>query len=593
MKMKFKTRLILVNVGIAVALIALICILITQGIASYSIKNKIDNLSAIANEASIMINQSIRSTQLSDQDEMLYTAGGSFYAKEISKVYSVQVMLFDKNINLVGSTLEDTEDSQYKQYASQVIQSGKQSYVYTEIGNTKHIIFFSPVMINNNSVGICALFTTTTEIDRLVYQTMLLFIYAGIGAGLISAVMYTYAYANMLKPINRLVEYTKKIAQGKTLALPDIPYKGNDEIAELIKSNISMVEQIKENIEEANYEKEKLSAVISSMQDAVIAVNLSNEILTFNKKLNEYFSADSDFFSVIPQIDETIKKVINSRENVSSEFEFGGKNFLMSGNLIASQNKEGGVLIVIRDITAIKKIEEEQNKFISSVSHELKTPLTTIIGYIDMLQRRGTQDEQMTQKALKTTKKETQRLLRLVNDLLNINRYNSIDFDFIFTNIDPNALIEEAVSEMNVKGSQYDTAVVYTPMVLPEIKGDYDRLKQVLINVIDNAIKYSKPDDIVKVTATFDEKNLEITVRDFGDGIPEDMQEKVFDTFYRVEEDRSRLRGGFGLGLSIVKNIIHKHSGTVKIESIIGQGTLVVITLPLIIVKGDDDNEEN
>lgn len=593
MKMKFKTRLILVNVSIAVALITLICILVTQGIASYSIKNTVTNLTTTANEASIMINQSIRSTQLSDQDEMLYKTGGSFYAKEIAKVYSLQVMLFDKDINLIDSTIDDIEGTQYKQYASQVMDSGKQSYIYTDIANVNYIIFFSPVLINNNSVGVCALFASTAEIDRLLYKIIFLFVYAGIGASVISAITYTYAYARMLNPINRLVQYTKEIAQGNTLSLPDIPYKGNDEIAELIESNISMVEQINEKIEEANYEKEKLSAVIASMQDAVIAVNLSNEILTFNKKLNEYFSADSDFFSIIPNIDETIKKVIISRENVSSEFEFGGKNFLMSGNLIASQNKEGGVLIVIRDITAIKKIEEEQNKFISSVSHELKTPLTTIIGYIDMLQRRGTQDEQLTQKALKTTKKETQRLLRLVNDLLNINRYHSIDFDFIFTNIDPNALIEEAVSEMNVKGSQYDTVVVYTPIQLPEIKGDYDRLKQVLINVIDNAIKYSKEDDIVKVTATFDDKNLEITVRDFGDGIPEDMQEKVFDTFYRVEEDRSRLRGGFGLGLSIVKNIIQKHSGSVKIESIIGQGTLVVITLPLITVKGDDSNEEN
>jgi signal transduction histidine kinase len=199
-----------------------------------------------------------------------------------------------------------------------------------------------------------------------------------------------------------------------------------------------------------------------------------------------------------------------------------------------------------------------------------------------MLQRRGTGDSTLTEKALSTTKSEAQRLLRLVNDIMNMNHYSNIEFDLIFSNIDPDELISEAVSQMNVKADELKIFVSYNRMNLPEIIGDRDRLKQVLINVIDNAIKYSDPEDVVRVIASYDASYLEITIRDYGPGIPQDMTEKVFDTFYRVEEDRSRLRGGFGLGLSIVKNIVNRHSGSVSIESLPNQGTLVTIRLPLV-----------
>jgi signal transduction histidine kinase len=584
-KLTFKTRMILINTAISVFIIALIGFVIVQGIVTYSFNNYVSNLVTTANEATTLIKQSISSTQTTGQESAIYKSGGSFYAQKISQIYSIQVILYDTDLNIVGSSF-DNLDNTYTNYASTVMDSGVASYVYTSIDNSNYVILFTPMTINNTEIGLSALFVSTAATDKLVSKTLLLFLYAIIGAAIVSALTFAYANSRMFRPITQLTDYSKNAAKGDLQSFPNIDYRGEDEIKDLIVSTSSMVSQLKQKIDESNFEREKLSAVISSMQDAVIAVNLSNEILTTNKKLNEFFSTDSNYFEIIPHIDDTIKKVFSTREDVSYEFQYGEKYFVMSGNLIATSNNEDGVLIVIRDITALKKIEEEQNKFISSVSHELRTPLTTINGYIDMLQRRGTDDPQLTQKALETTKKETNRLLRLVNDLLNINRFHSTDFEFIFTNIDPNALIEEAVNEMNIKTNPFNSIVVYTPIELPEIKGDYDRLKQVLLNVIDNAIKYSNEEDIVKVTATYDEKFLEITVRDFGEGIPEEKKEKVFDTFYRVEEDRNRTRGGFGLGLSIVKDIIQRHNGKIRIDSMPNQGTLVSILLPLIETKG-------
>ncbi len=592
MKMKFKNKLIVINVLVSVLITLVIGLLAMRWVYIYSLENRVDKLSENANEASLLISQSVRSTQITGEDYSIYTANASVYAEEIANLYSVNVVLFDRNMDVIGTTLSDMDYTSYKIYAGKVYEAASQAYVVTKIGTQDYIIFFSPIIVNNQTVGVSAFFENIYQINSLVRRMLNLFIYLGAGAGVVSAALYIIWYSKKLKPINQLVDYMKQATIHPDAAL-EFSYKQDDEIKLLIDSCITMVNRINEKIDEANFEKEKLEAVISSMQDGVIALNADRQVVTVNKRMSEFFPGQTDYFKMIPQLSETIDKVAETSESVSVEFDNQDRYYLLTGSPVGEGEQNTGVLLVISDITTIKKIEDDQNKFISSVSHELRTPLTTIIGYIDLLKRRGVSDEALTQKALDTTKKEAQRLLRLVNDILNINRYNNIDFEFIFTNIDPNALIEDVVNELNVKGNPNNIEIVYNPVDLPEIKGDRDRLKQVLINIIDNAVKYSNEEDIVRVSATYDENELEITVRDFGDGIPEDKQEKVFETFYRVEEDRNRQRGGFGIGLSIVKNIIKKHNGKVRIESVPQQGTLVSVVLPIVKFKEAQDEQSD
>ncbi len=592
MKMKFKNKLIVINVLVSVLITLVIGLLAMRWVYIYSLENRVDKLSENANEASLLISQSVRSTQITGEDYSIYTANASVYAEEIANLYSVNVVLFDRNMDVIGTTLSDMDYTSYKIYAGKVYEAASQAYVVTKIGTQDYIIFFSPIIVNNQTVGVSAFFENIYQINSLVRRMLNLFIYLGAGAGVVSAALYIIWYSKKLKPINQLVDYMKQATIHPDAAL-EFSYKQDDEIKLLIDSCITMVNRINEKIDEANFEKEKLEAVISSMQDGVIALNADRQVVTVNKRMSEFFPGQTDYFKMIPQLSETIDKVAETSESVSVEFDNHDRYYLLTGSPVGEGEQNTGVLLVISDITTIKKIEDDQNKFISSVSHELRTPLTTIIGYIDLLKRRGVSDEALTQKALDTTKKEAQRLLRLVNDILNINRYNNIDFEFIFTNIDPNALIEDVVNELNVKGNPNNIEIVYNPVDLPEIKGDRDRLKQVLINIIDNAVKYSNEEDIVRVSATYDENELEITVRDFGDGIPEDKQEKVFETFYRVEEDRNRQRGGFGIGLSIVKNIIKKHNGKVRIESVPQQGTLVSVVLPIVKFKEAQDEQSD
>lgn len=596
MKIRLNSRLILTNILIAVLLTTVIGFIVVQGLVTFSVNETVKTLSSTANEAGVMMRQSIKTTRSDYNAHELFHQNAAFYANEIGGVYALKIVLFDSEMSVAGTNITDEDYTVFKEYALQTKDSPKQYYVYTEIDGVSNILFYSPLLIDNDRIATCLFIYPVTTTELLVSNIIKLFFGAGVVAAILASVLYYFAYKNMTSPIRKLISYTSQLKEGKIDFKEDVPYKENDEMGKLVHSFEEMAGAIEEKISELNIEKDKLDTIISSMQDGILAVKADGKVIMASERLKDFFGAETDYKSLIADFSGLIENTLSSSEGVAVEFERDEKNFLLNANKVEAYDDDPYVLMVISDVSSIKKIEEEQNRFISSVSHELKTPLTTIIGYIDMLKRRGTKDAKLTQKALDTAEAEANRLLRLVNDLLNINKLHNYDFELIFTNIDLNALIDDVTSQMDMTGMESNIGVLYEPHELPEIKGDRDRLKQTLINVIDNAIKYSSPDDVIKVSAITVGDYVEVTVRDYGEGIPPDKQEKVFESFYRVEDDRSRIskKGGYGLGLAIVKNIVTRHNGDVSIESVPGQGTLVIIRLPYI--KPAEENiaqEEN
>ena len=195
--------------------------------------------------------------------------------------------------------------------------------------------------------------------------------------------------------------------------------------------------------------------------------------------------------------------------------------------------------------------------------------------------RRGIDDVKVVEKSISLIRREGQRLLRLVDDLLNLSKFENIEFDLIKTQVDLIQLLDDVVSQMRVKGKKYKNDIQFNHTDIPKIYGDFDRLKQVFINIIDNSIKYSFPGDIIQIYATRLEDDVLVSIRDFGSGISKEDLDQIFEPFYRVDKVRSRNLGGSGLGLSIVKEIVEKHGGDVSIESQLEEGTLVNVRLPI------------
>ncbi|MBE6037792.1 MAG: GHKL domain-containing protein [Anaerofustis stercorihominis] len=582
--MKYKNRLVVSAVLIFLLLIVLTAGAVVRGVHSYAFNNNLDSAYMIAEDTNVFINQSVGISQLNEQSPVLYSSSAEYYAQKTGTLYSVDVILYDTSFNVVGTNSTYADSIEYKAYASSVYETGQTSYVYTEIDGVNHIILFSNLKSTENVYGVCAIIKSMAATDLLISQITKMFCVIAAIMTAVCFVIFNAAYSKMLLPIKKLKEYNEKTVEEDEITLPDINYKRDDEIRELITSSENMAKKIGEKMNQLHIQNRKFEAVVSALEDGVLMVDERMQVILTNKSAANYLSGE-DYTNVIPNIEQGLEDAFTKSKTTRGEYVYAEKNYLYTVVPVISGQESSQAMIVISDITAFKSLEAEQNKFISSVSHELKTPLTTIIGYVDLLRRRGTDDKRLTDKALDVTQSESRRLLRLVNDLLNINSYRSLDFDFIFTDVDVNTLIEEAVAEMNIKAEQNNMLIVYGSSDLPKVSGDYDRLKQVLLNVMDNALKYSHEQDIIRVTATYDEEMLEITVRDYGEGIPENVRSKVFDAFYRVGDDRSRLSGGFGLGLSIVKHIVQKHNGDVDIESILGQGTLVIIRLP---VKKDE-----
>ena len=348
-------------------------------------------------------------------------------------------------------------------------------------------------------------------------------------------------------------------------------------------------------------ERKRLASVLASLDDGLLAIDKKGNIITSNSYIKTYFNIsnpktiyDFQYQSFLRDMFDDLK---NGKDHISEEIDCNGRNLLIIGSPIREAGYEENYMIIIRNVTATKQFQNEQKKFISSVSHELRTPLTTIIGYTDMLTRRQVVDPEILNRSLSTINREGHRLLRLVDDLLNVNQFDKIEFDVKKANLDLHALLIDVVDQMQIKSSQNDIEINYkSDENLPEILGDYDRLQQLFINVLHNAIKYSDKGDIIDVVSTREDGNIVVSIRDYGVGISDVEKDRIFNAFYRVDEDRARSEGegGAGLGLYLVKQIVEKHNGTIRVDSQVGEGTNVIVTLPVIekALAGGEKNEK-
>ena len=553
----------------------------------------------MSQDAVLYIGQELKASYSEAANETRYIDNSLAFSKSIAQLENSRVILFDA----AGSAIADSVSIPDNQFLSNEIELSRQkdSPVMTlkNIDNASVLYYVSPIEIDNNFLGYVGFIYSLDNMDSFLSLCTLLFVIGGI-LGLTILVVVTLSFSkHFVQPIKDLTRISSEINKGNYNVM--VHYSRDDEIGDLTQVFNKMSQNVNNVILQLESERKRLASVLASLDDGLLAIDKKGNIITSNSYIKTYFNIsnpktiyDFQYQSFLRDMFDDLK---NGKDHISEEIDCNGRNLLIIGSPIREAGYEENYMIIIRNVTATKQFQNEQKKFISSVSHELRTPLTTIIGYTDMLTRRQVVDPEILNRSLSTINREGHRLLRLVDDLLNVNQFDKIEFDVKKANLDLHALLIDVVDQMQIKSSQNDIEINYkSDENLPEILGDYDRLQQLFINVLHNAIKYSDKGDIIDVVSTREDGNIVVSIRDYGVGISDVEKDRIFNAFYRVDEDRARSEGegGAGLGLYLVKQIVEKHNGTIRVDSQVGEGTNVIVTLPVIekALAGGEKNEK-
>lgn len=369
---------------------------------------------------------------------------------------------------------------------------------------------------------------------------------------------------------------------------------GQDEIGQLAESFNKLTMSLKEAHRTTEGERKKLSSVLTHMTDGVIATDELGRIILMNVRAEQLLQIDSK-----DALGESLPEVLRLSETLTSsdlydytdtillDFSTDEEEFLIEANFSVIQEEEGpvnGLITVLHDVTDKEKIERERREFVANVSHELRTPLTTLRSYLEALEDGAMHDETLGPKFLKVTQNETERMIRLVNDLLQLSKMDREDFHLDFETIDVGEMLtqvserfEMVTKDKKDKDIRFENRIPNHPVY---VDLDKDKMIQVFDNILSNAVKYSPEGGTITIQVIARANEVDIEISDEGVGIPKENQAKIFDRFYRVDKARARSLGGTGLGLAISKELVEAHGGKIDVESAWQQGTTISITLP-------------
>ena len=431
------------------------------------------------------------------------------------------------------------------------------------------------------------LYDNRTTMEALNSEIMMLIIQALIFGLAISVLLSFLLSKTMTDPIEKLTTGAERMAAGEFNERLEVVSR--DEIGVLTGTFNDMAQQLQETIRQVENERNKLDTLFLHMTDGVVAFSREKEVIHANPAAGVLLACriDSetryeDLFGDIATFEQALS-VPEAAGYLDGEREVRGRilNVLLAP--FDRESPEGGVLAVIHDVTEQRKTDELRKEFVANVSHELRTPLTNIRSYAETLaDSEGELPPETEQSFLNVILSETDRMTGLVQDLLTLSRFDSGKSELSRTDCDLSAMLEETVRAVKLDAEKHGhTLSLNMEDGLPHICADRERILQVLMNVVANAIKYTPDGGRIEISAGRKEKAVWIEVADNGIGIPPEEGNRIFERFYRVDKARSRESGGTGLGLSIAKEIVDRHQGTIGIVEKDTPGLTIRIELPI------------
>lgn len=538
------------------------------------------------------------------------------FSRNNSDITDIQVI--DRNGIVVGTKDADKASligrKTLKDQVRRSINNNKkitQIYYDKSLGSSYESITPISSPDNSNVVGAIYVRASMESVYTGINNIIVIFLTASLVAGLLGAIIAIFISRAITRPIGEMKQQAVRMAEGDYSG--QVRVYSPDELGQLAMAVNDLSVRVEEATENSESERRRLDSVLTQMSDGVIATNRLGNITVINEMAREFLNktedesngaqlvdvlgiADNVSFDELLESPEPM--IIETTDFMDDDLEEGDDNSLiLNADFSLIQRNSGfisGMVCVLHDVTEQQKIDAERRQFVSNVSHELRTPLTSISSYIDALNNGAWKDQKLAPQFLNVTAEETDRMIRMIQDLLNLSRMDQgrsklekelVNFNEFFAYILDRfdmMLKKEKADAKDTDGKvvkNYRIKRIFTQKDL-WVEIDTDKMTQVIDNIVNNAIKYSPDGGMITCRLLETNKHIIISISDEGLGIPRKDIKKVFDRFYRVDKARSRKQGGTGLGLSISKEIVEQHKGRIWVNSAEGRGSTFYISLP-------------
>ena len=454
---------------------------------------------------------------------------------------------------------EDTENQRFFYHMSFPVQTD---------GNISGYIY----LINN----IDYIYDTVDESKQIMTQATIIALTVTIFLGLILSTSIT-------GPIKELTVKAKQMSLGDFDQKVNV--KSDDEIGQLGNMFNYLIEQLKRSISNLQQEKSKMETTLTYMEDGVLTVDSSGSIIHANPVAENILTLKKNekFHDAIIRLKNSISmEYIKSKGYHGTDLvEKNGETYNLDyAPFMNSRNEIGGVILVFKNITEQHRIDKLQKEFVANVSHELKTPITTIKSYTETLLDGALEEKQIAEEFLNVINSESDRMSRLVSDLLRLSRMDYEQTNWNKEKINLNDMVNLIVKKLQIQIKNKNINMHLKISDGLSIMFDRDGFEQILLNIAGNAVKYTQDGGNVWIDANKSNNNIVVKIKDDVQGIPKEDQARIFERFYRVDKARARGLGGTGLGLSIAKQIAEAHNSSITVNSEIDEGTEMIITIP-------------
>lgn len=509
------------------------------------------------------------------------------------------------NRSLVGQKTTDAE-------IKQVIYNSRSftKTTYDKRDNRRYYIAITPLLSvsgnTNTVVGAVYVKANMETVYDSINSVVVIFATASLIATAIGMALAIVISRAITRPIDEMKKQTSRIARGDYSG--QVRIYGQDELGQLAQAVNNLSVKIEEAQESSEAERRRLDSVLSHMSDGVIATDRRGNITIINEMASEDLNVNPDSVigqSILDVLDirsqYTLREILENQDEIILDLSDAEHEQILNAYFSLIQRESGfisGLVCVLHDVTEQQKIDRERRQFVSNVSHELRTPLTSMRSYIEALNDGAWKDPEVAPQFLKVTQDETDRMIRMINDLLSLSRMDSGRLQLELELVNLNELFNYILNRFDMMLDKDNNDTRDTKTKNYTIKRDFtkrdlwveidtDKFIQVVDNIMNNAIKYSPDGGVITCRLLETHNHVILSITDQGLGIPKKDLSHVFDRFFRVDKARSRAQGGTGLGLAISKEVIALHHGKIWVDSIEGKGSTFYISLPYEEYEGD------